>query len=57
MAGNKQLAKRLLAENKIPVPDGDTAYSFEGALQIAREIGFPGCNKAGGQQSGKRSYS
>lgn len=41
MAGNKQLAKRLLAENKIPVPDGDTAYSFEGALQIAREIGFP----------------
>jgi len=22
-------------------PDGDTAYSFEGALQIAREIGFP----------------
>jgi cyanophycin synthetase len=41
IAGNKQLTKRLLTESKIPVPDGDTAYSFEGALQIAREIGFP----------------
>ncbi|HOM01278.1 MAG TPA: cyanophycin synthetase [Acetivibrio sp.] len=41
MAGNKQLTKRLLTESKIPVPDGDTAYSFEGALQIAQEIGFP----------------
>jgi len=41
IAGNKQLTKRLLMESKIPVPDGDTAYSFEGALQIAREIGFP----------------
>lgn len=41
IAGNKQLTKRLLGENRIPVPDGDIAYSFETALQIAQEIGFP----------------
>lgn len=41
IVGNKQLTKQIMMENMIPVPPGDTAYSVEGAVQIAREIGFP----------------
>lgn len=35
IVGNKQLTKQILMENKIPVPEGDTAYSAEIAVQIA----------------------
>ncbi|HQA58493.1 MAG TPA: acetate--CoA ligase family protein, partial [Acetivibrio sp.] len=41
IVGNKQLTKQILMENKIPVPEGDTAYSAEIAVQIAKEIGYP----------------
>lgn len=41
IAGNKEMTKQILRDNKIPVPDGDVAYSAESAVQIAREIGYP----------------
>lgn len=41
IVGNKQLTKQILRDNKIPVPEGDTAYSVEIAVQIAKEIGYP----------------
>ncbi|NLD46014.1 MAG: cyanophycin synthetase, partial [Clostridiaceae bacterium] len=41
IACNKELTKRILRDNKIPVPEGDVAYSIESAVQIANEIGYP----------------
>lgn len=41
VAGNKQYTKEILNDNNIPVPQGDLAYSFEGALIIAEELGYP----------------
>lgn len=39
--GNKDLTKRILRDYTIPVPDGEISYSEEGAVYIARTIGFP----------------
>ncbi|MCR4435021.1 MAG: cyanophycin synthetase [Clostridiales bacterium] len=41
IAGNKHLTKQKLMENNIPVPYGDVAYTEEGAVQLAKSIGFP----------------
>lgn len=41
IAGNKQLTKKILNENSIPVPEGDIAYTADSALEIALSIGFP----------------
>lgn len=41
MAEDRKKFERLLRELDIPKPDGRTAVSVEGALEIAREIDFP----------------
>lgn len=41
IAGNKQVTKAILGENKIPVPDGGVAYTHQLAVQLAEEIGYP----------------
>lgn len=41
MACNKEVTKCILRDNKIPVPEGDVAYSIESAVQIAKRIGYP----------------
>lgn len=41
MAGNKQLTKEMLSLNGIPVPHGFTAYTAEGAISAAEQVGYP----------------
>ncbi|MCX8130751.1 MAG: cyanophycin synthetase [Clostridia bacterium] len=40
-AGSKYLTKQILEDNKIPVPQGDMAYTEDSAVAIAEEIGYP----------------
>ncbi|MEN6390716.1 MAG: cyanophycin synthetase [Syntrophomonas sp.] len=41
LAKNKELAKHILRENNIPVPDGCLAGSLEKALDLADRLGYP----------------
>jgi cyanophycin synthetase len=41
IAGDKDRTKNLLAFHGVPVPKGGTARSFERALELANEIGWP----------------
>lgn len=41
IASNKQLAKSILSENKIPVPYGKVVYSEISAVMAAKQIGMP----------------
>lgn len=41
LAKDKELAKRILRENNIPVPDGGLAGSLEEALSLADRLGYP----------------
>ena len=41
MAQNKDDTKRVLRNIGLPVPEGDTARTADGAVEIANEIGFP----------------
>lgn len=41
LAKNKELAKRILRENGIPVPEGHLASSIEEALSIAEHLSYP----------------
>lgn len=41
IAGNKYLTKQILAENNIPVPPGDIAYTEESAVFLAEKIAYP----------------
>lgn len=41
LAKDKELAKRILRENKIPVPEGRLADSIEEALSLACQLGYP----------------
>jgi cyanophycin synthetase len=41
IAGDKDLTKNLLGFHGVPVPKGDTCRTWEGALEIAGEIGWP----------------
>lgn len=40
-AGDKHLTKEILQNIGIPVPTGEIAYSLDGALRAAEEIGYP----------------
>lgn len=41
LAKNKELAKHILRENNIPVPDGCLAGSLDEALDLASRLGYP----------------
>jgi cyanophycin synthetase len=41
IAGDRQLARRLLAEAGVPVPEGEAVATVEDALRVARELGVP----------------
>ncbi|HYJ79073.1 MAG TPA: cyanophycin synthetase, partial [Longimicrobiaceae bacterium] len=41
IAQDKDDTRRVLGAIGLPVPDGDTATTLEGALEVAREIGYP----------------
>ena len=41
IAQNKDDTKRVLRNIGLPVPEGDTARTAEGAVEIANEIGYP----------------
>ncbi len=41
LAKNKQLAKELLREQRIPVPEGGIAESEEAAVVVAEQLGYP----------------
>lgn len=41
IASNKELTKRLLTENDIPVPNGDIAYTEASAVACAERLGYP----------------
>lgn len=41
VAGDKDKTKAILGFHGIPVPKGDTCRTFEGAREIAEEIGWP----------------
>ena len=41
IAGNKHLTKKILAEEGIPVPYGDIAYTVRSAVSAAANIGYP----------------
>ena len=41
LAGDKDLTKRLLAQNGIPVPQGAVVRTEEEALRVAKRLGFP----------------
>jgi cyanophycin synthetase len=41
IAQNKDDTRRVLGNIGLPVPQGDTAVTLEGALEVAEEIGFP----------------
>ncbi|HKP73978.1 MAG TPA: cyanophycin synthetase, partial [Longimicrobiaceae bacterium] len=41
IAQNKDDTRRVLGNIGLPVPQGDTATTLEGALEVAEEIGFP----------------
>ena len=41
IAQNKNDTRRVLGNIGLPVPQGDTAATLDGALEIAEEIGFP----------------
>jgi cyanophycin synthetase len=53
IAGNKQLTKKLLGENGLPVPCGESAYTPEQALTVAQRIGFPVVMKPDNGNQGK----
>jgi cyanophycin synthetase len=40
-ASNKELTKKLLTDAGIPVPKGDVVRTARGAVEAAKEIGFP----------------
>lgn len=41
IAGDKQLTKKILMRNDIPVPEGQVCYSDLSAVYAAEEIGYP----------------
>ena len=41
IAQDKDDTRRVLRNIGLPAPDGDTASTLDGALEVAREIGFP----------------
>jgi cyanophycin synthetase len=41
IAQDKDDTRRVLSNIGLPVPQGDTATTLEGAIEVAREIGFP----------------
>ena len=41
VAGDKQLARQLLAEAGVPVPQGEVVTSIDDALRVARRLGGP----------------
>jgi cyanophycin synthetase len=41
IAQDKDDTRRVLGNIGLPVPQGDTATTLDGALEVAREIGFP----------------
>ncbi|MDF2523879.1 MAG: cyanophycin synthetase [Clostridiales bacterium] len=56
IACDKQLTKTILDESFIPIPYGEACQTFESALQIVNELGYPVVIKPKNGNKGKHVY-